>query len=199
MNKLPQDFYQSDDVVDISRKLLGKKLCTFYEGQLTSGIIIETEAYSGRNDKACHAHANHKTPRNRIMFSEGGHAYVYLCYGIHHLFNVVANTEGNADAVLVRALQPVDGLEIMKKRRNDISNIHRLCAGPGMLSQALNIGMQHYGLTLWSDQIWIEDVGVAVPDDQIVAKPRIGVDYAGEDALLPWRFYIAHSPFVSHK
>ena len=189
-------WYLNDNVVEIAKQLLGKVLCTKFDGVITKGKIVETEAYSGDNDKACHANKQKKTKRNQIMFGAGGHAYVYLCYGIHHLFNVVTNKEDHADAVLIRALEPLEGEEMMLKRRNIITKEKRLTAGPGMLSQALGIKTAHYGAALNSDTIWIEK-GFAVDDVKIAVTNRIGVDYAEEDALKPWRFYIKENSWVS--
>lgn len=193
--KLNMSWYQNSNVADVAKQLLGKVLCTNIDGKLTKGIIVETEAYSGNNDKACHANNQHKTKRNQVMFGAGGHAYVYLCYGIHHLFNVVTNIEGNADAVLIRGLEPMEGEEIMLKRRKMNSVEKKLTGGPALLSQALGILTDHYGTPLNSELLWIEEGGGSV--DKIVSTTRIGVDYAGKDALKPWRFYIKENPWVS--
>jgi DNA-3-methyladenine glycosylase len=189
-------WYRNDDVTKVAKQLLGKLLCTNFGGVVTKGKIVETEAYSGNNDKACHANNQKKTERNKVMFAHGGHAYVYLCYGIHHLFNVVTNKEGSADAVLIRAVEPVEGVEIMLKRRSMTKEERRLTAGPGVLSQALGIQTNHYGTALNSNTIWIEE-GDPVRNDQIISTTRIGVDYADEDALKLWRFYIKENGWVS--
>lgn len=181
---LTTDFYANPDVVDVSRLLLGKILCTQINGEFTSGMIIETEAYCGRNDKACHANNNKRTDRTEVMFGEPGHAYIYLCYGIHHLFNVVTNKEGLADAVLIRGIKPIDGIELIKERRN-ITSQKNLCNGPGKLTQALNIHTSYTGCNLSEPPIWIEDRDIKIAEDQIQSSPRVGVDYAGEDALKP--------------
>lgn len=183
-------------MVNVAKQLLGKLLCTNFDGVVTNGIIVETEAYSGNNDKACHANNQNRTRRNQVMFGHGGHAYVYLCYGIHHLFNVVTNKEGSADAVLIRAVEPVEGVEIMLKRRHMKRVEKRLAAGPGVLSQALGIQTNHYGTALNSNSIWIEE-GDPIGNDQIVSTTRIGVAYAEEDALKLWRFYIKENNWVS--
>ncbi len=195
---LPYSFYRRDDVVQISRDLIGKVLCTDIDGTShTSGIITETEAYRGRDDKACHAHES-RTKRTEIMYHEGGKAYVYLCYGIHHLFNIVTNVEGLADAVLIRAIRPLDGIEVMLERRGKDALAPELTAGPGRLSQALGITTDYYGVDLTAkSSVWIEDRGRTVSDAQIESSPRIGVDYAGEDAQRPWRFYLKDSEWVS--
>ncbi len=191
--KLPRSFYQRSDVVQIAKDLLGKVLITQVEGVLTAGKIVETEAYCGRNDKACHANGK-RTPRTEIMYRSGGHAYVYLCYGIHHLFNVVTNVEGLADAVLIRALEPLQGFDAMNERRNYTNA--KLASGPGTLSQAMGIKVHMTGEDLCDDQIWI--AGRSKPEPiKILADTRIGVEYAEEDALKPWRFVIAGNKFVS--
>ncbi len=197
MPKLTQDFYLRDDVVQIAKDLLGKALFTSVNGKVTAGMVVETEAYSGRNDRACHADQHRRTRRTEIMFSEGGMAYVYLCYGIHHLFNVVTNVEGMADAVLIRALEPLDGLDEMMLRRKMNNAGKRLTSGPGVLTQAMGIRTEHYGLSLLGDRIWFEDIGAVVTMQEMQAAKRIGVDYAGEDALKPWRFYIKENHWVS--
>ncbi|VXD15833.1 DNA-3-methyladenine glycosylase [Marinoscillum sp. 108] len=187
--KLPQSFYNHSDVVHVAKELLGKYVFTNIDGIITAGKIVETEAYCGRNDRACHAHAG-RTERTRVMFEKGGVAYVYLCYGIHHLFNVVSNEEGLADAVLIRAVEPVLGMETMHIRRGSKVPFSKLTAGPGTLSKALGIQKKHNALDLCGD----------TPEElEIEATTRVGVGYAGEDALLPWRFYIRDHPFVSVK
>ncbi|REL38423.1 DNA-3-methyladenine glycosylase [Rhodohalobacter sp. SW132] len=183
------DFYARPDVVQVSKDLLGCTLHTFFDGEHTSGIIVETEAYCGRNDKACHANNGTRTDRTEVMYGPPGHCYVYLCYGIHHLFNVVTNREGLADAVLVRALQPLNGVEIMKKRRG-MEKIKHLTDGPGKLSQALAIHTNMTGSALSEPLLWIEQRRQEISDEHIEASKRIGVDYAGEDALRKWRFTV---------
>lgn len=186
---LSTDFYSNPDVVEVSRNLLGKILCTQMNGEFTSGMITETEAYCGRNDKACHANNDKRTDRTEVMFGEPGHAYIYLCYGIHHLFNVVTNREGLADAVLIRSIKPIDGIEVIKQRRQ-IALEKNMSNGPGKLTQALNIRTSYTGHNLSEHPIWIEDRGIHIADEKIQSTPRIGVDYAGDDALKPWRFTI---------
>lgn len=197
-SKIEMSWYQNSDVVDLAKGLLGKILCTNIDGNVTKGRIVETEAYSGDGDKACHATNQQMTKRNRVMFSSGGHAYIYLCYGIHHLFNVVSNIEGKADAVLIRAIEPVEGLEAMMLRRKIANNDKRLTGGPGVLTQAMGIQTKHYGTPLDSTLIWIEDAPLIEKKD-IVATKRIGVEYAEEDASKLWRFYIKENKWVSKK
>lgn len=186
-NTLKKSFYENDDVVEVSKNLLGKVLCTQLGDVFTSGVITETEAYCGRNDKACHANNGKRTPRTEVMFGEPGHAYIYLCYGIHHLFNVVTNKKGLADAVLIRAIKPLDGIDMMKFRR-DIKNIKTLSDGPGKLTQALGITTELNKNNLLTLPIWIEERNISISPDKIRTTKRIGIDYAEEDANKPWRF-----------
>lgn len=190
--KLP--FYLQSDVVEIARLLLGKVLVTNFDGHLTSGIIVETEAYAGVDDKASHAFGGRITKRNQVMYREGGVAYVYLCYGIHSLFNVVTNQSGIPHAVLVRGIVPIDGIERMLKRSRNLKNNPKIGIGPGKASKLLGIHYTHSGLQLTGDDkqdtglmIWIEDRGELF-SGTISTGPRIGVEYAGEDARLPYRF-----------
>ena len=191
--KLDRSFYQREDVVQIAKDLLGMVLITQIDGFVTAGKIVETEAYCGRGDKACHANGK-RTPRTEVMYGPGGHAYVYLCYGIHHLVNVVTNNEGQADAVLIRALEPLKGIDIMKERR--MQTKAKLASGPGTLSQAMGIEVGMTGTDLLGDQIWIGKQRESEPIE-ILADTRIGVEYAEEDALRPWRFIISENRFVS--
>jgi len=198
--KLSQSFYQQDDVVSVARQLVGKVLCTQVDdGTLTSGIITETEAYCGRDDKACHANDGTRTDRTEIMYHTGGVAYVYLCYGIHHLFNVVTNVEDKADAVLIRAIEPLDGQDVMQQRRKSQKISPALTAGPGRLTQALGITTHFDATDLTGNTIWIEDRNMPYSEKGLVSTPRIGVDYAGEHAKRPWRFYPQDSKWVSKK
>jgi DNA-3-methyladenine glycosylase len=194
--KLPLSFYEREDVLQICRDLLGKYLMTDIDGKVTGGLITEAEAYTSQ-DKACHAFGNKRTNRTQIMFGEGGHAYVYLCYGLHQMFNIVTNREGEANAILIRAIEPKIGIDTMLERRNMDKVLPRIAAGPGSVCKALGIRREHYGLPLDGDTIWIEDRKVIVPDKDIVQSPRVGVDYAGEDAFLPWRFRIKGSIWTS--
>lgn len=189
MPTLPYTFYDRSDVVQIARDLLGMVLISRTENLLTSGIITETEAYAGRNDRACHAHGGRRTARNEVMYGEPGRAYIYLCYGIHHLFNVVTHHSGMADAVLIRALWPLEGVEQMKMRRG-VLQMNQLCNGPGKLTQALGISTQLNGVSLLEGTLSIENRGFKVNDQGVIQTTRIGIDYAGEDAKLPWRFFI---------
>jgi DNA-3-methyladenine glycosylase len=183
---LPVSFYTRDDVVAISRELLGKKLCTNINGGRAVAIISETEAYAGVDDKASHAYGGKRTFRTEPMFAEGGISYVYLCYGIHHLFNVVTNVQGTPHAVLIRAAIPVDNVRMMQKRRGRKMANDVVLAGPGILSRALGITTRLTGASLQSKQVWIEESGILPVD--IVVGPRVGVGYAGNDASRPYRF-----------
>ncbi len=194
--KLDNSFYQGRDVLDVAHKLLGKQIWTNFNGQGTSGIIVEVEAYCGATDQACHAFPNKRTVRTEVMYQAGGVAYVYLVYGMHHLFNIVTNIEGRADAVLIRAIEPLVGEEIMNLRRNVYQSNRLLSGGPARLTQALGITVSHNRTNLQSDDIWLTD-GIELADDEIVSSTRIGVEYAGESALLPWRLYIKDNKYVS--
>ena len=199
MNLLPRDFYTRTDVLQISKDLLGKVLVTQIGGHLTSVIISETEAYRAPDDQACHAWKNRRTSRTETMFARGGSAYVYLCYGIHHLFNVVTAKEETAHAVLIRAGQALDGTEQMLQRRGFSQVSPQLTAGPGVMSKALGIRTSHDGVDLTdkNSPIWIENRGIEVEPTQIATGPRVGVAFAGESAELPWRFWLKDSPWVS--
>jgi len=194
---LPKAFFEQSDVVFLAKNLIGKQLSTKIDGIFTSGIITETEAYAGSGDKACHAHLGRFTKRTKVMYEPGGIAYVYLCYGIHHLFNIVTNTKGNADAILIRAVEPTDGIPHMLERRKKQKLDKTLTSGPGNVTQALGITKQHNEESVLGEYIWIEDHNRN--SRRIKETTRIGIDYAGKDAELPWRFYDTNSSFVSVK
>ena len=194
--KISEHFYQRQNVVKIAQELLGKMLFTNIQGDVAGGIIVETEAYSFK-ERGCHAYDNRKTERNKVMFESGGISYVYLCYGIHHLFNVVTNQLGKADAVLIRALEPVMGQDLMKARMKT-SSLNRITSGPGKLTKALGINRSHNGKNLEGTEIWIEDMKFSINPKNIISSPRIGIDYAGEDAMLPWRFTIRDNQWISN-
>lgn len=188
---LPPDFYLRDDVVAISRELLGKVLCSHIEGEETRVVITETEAYAGVNDRASHAYGGRRTRRTEPMFGCGGTAYVYLCYGIHHLFNVVTNVTGVPHAVLIRAGSAQAGLHKMLARRGKQKEDKTLLAGPGTVAQAMGITTELTGVPLSGEVLWIEDQGIVVKESAVTVGPRVGVDYAGEDAALPYRFRVS--------
>jgi DNA-3-methyladenine glycosylase len=194
--KLNEDFYQRSNVVTIARELIGKQLFTNISGIVTGGVIVETEAYSWK-EKGCHAYAQKRTPRNEVMFATGGFAYVYLCYGMYHLVNVVTNKKDKAEAVLIRAIEPTVGIQSMTVRRKGKTGRH-LTSGPGKLTEALGITRMQNGKWLMNDDIWIEE-GRAIKRTDIVATKRIGIDYAAEDADLLWRFYLRDNIWVSKK
>lgn len=181
----------------LARQLIGKLLITNRDGERCSGRIIETEAYRGPTDKASHAYGGRRTARTEIMYAQGGVAYVYLCYGIHHLFNVVTNVKDVPHAILIRAVEPIEGKEIMMQRFGINKWNADIGAGPGKVTRALGIRVEDSGFSLTSDQLFIADDGF-VPEE-IIATPRIGVDYAGEDALLPYRFVIPGHRGISAK
>lgn len=192
---LPRSFYLEEDVVAIARNLLGKFLCTKIDGVLTLGMISETEAYAGVTDRASHAYGGRRTSRTEIMYRRGGTAYVYLCYGIHSLFNVVTNREGIPHAVLIRGIRPAEGIETMKARSGKRKLALKDGSGPGKVSALLGIHYSMSGHDLVhsvpagaTTGIWIEDRGVSIRPEQIEISARIGVDYAGGDAALPYRF-----------
>ncbi|MBS0604078.1 MAG: DNA-3-methyladenine glycosylase [Verrucomicrobia bacterium] len=191
---LPAEFYERDDVVLIARELLGKTLFSRIGGSLTGGIITETEAYRGPDDRACHAYNNRRTPRTEVMFETGGAAYVYLCYGMHNLLNVVTSRQGTPHAVLIRAIHPTHGLETMVARRKKKKIDATLTSGPGALCQALGVSREHNRHPFDREPLWIEESEIKVDSAMIRATPRIGVDYAGADAKLPWRFILEFLP-----
>jgi DNA-3-methyladenine glycosylase len=194
--RLVRAFFQNPDVVSVAEGLLGKVICANIDGNYCEGMITETEAYAGQNDKACHAHMGRFTKRTATMYKDGGTSYIYLCYGIHHLFNIVTNVEGKADAVLIRAIEPLQGKGIMVERRKAKAVKPVVFSGPGKLTQALGIDKSLNTLDLVSsNDVFIVDYNIDI--DKIVKTSRIGIDYAEEDALLPWRFYISGNKFVS--
>ena len=198
MQKIPQSFYLRNDVVKIAKELLGKILVTNWDNEYTSGRIVEAEAYAGEIDKASHA-SKGKTKRTSVIFEEGGTAYVYLCYGIHEMFNIVTNKNGIAHAILIRAVEPMEGIDIMLRRTGKKIFNETLTRGPGNVGKAFGFHRSQCGLSLQSDELYIADDGYKIDKKLIVTSPRIGVDYAGEDALLDYRLYIKGNKFVSGK
>ena len=188
--KLSREFYQRDGLT-VARELIGKKLVTNLPEGLTSGIIVETEAYMGTIDAAAHSYKG-LTERTKVFYGTGGFVYVYLIYGMHICTNVVVNVENVPEAILIRALEPVDGIELMKIRRGK-KNIRELCSGPGKLSQALGITKNFYGADLCGEKIFIEDG----KNLSVATTPRINVAYAGEAADYLWRFIAADNIFLS--
>jgi DNA-3-methyladenine glycosylase len=197
MPKLPKKFYTREDVIQISKDLLGKFIYTNIDGKVTGGMIVETEAYLGAEDKASHAFGNRKTIRTEPFYKEGGIAYVYLCYGIHYLFNIITNKKDAPHAVLIRAIEPTEGIETMLHRRRMTKPLYNLTAGPGAMSMALGITTKHNEINLQSNTIWLEDKGIKISEENIIESPRVGVAYAKEDALKPWRFRVKGSLWTS--
>jgi len=197
--KLSADYYLNPDVCQLAIQLLGKLLVTHFNNQLTVARIVETEAYNGVVDKASHAYGGRRTNRTAVMYETGGIAYVYLCYGVHHLFNVVSSVNDEPHAVLIRAAEPVFGMDTMLQRSNKERLDFSITRGPGNVSKALGIQTDLTGMSLQSDQLFLADDGFAVGKKDYASTPRIGVDYAGEDALLPYRFIIRQNKYVSGK
>jgi DNA-3-methyladenine glycosylase len=195
--KLPLSFYLKDDVVFLSKQLLGKYLFTNVGEGLTGGKIVETEAYAGEIDKGSHAFGGRRTNRTEVMYSKGGIAYVYLIYGFYDMFNVVTGKEGRPHATLVRAIEPTEGIEIMLQRRKMSKAEPKLTAGPGVLCRALEITRELNGESLLGDKIWIEDRGEKIADEDIIASPRVNIQYAGAHAEFPWRFRVKNNPWTS--
>ncbi|HMQ49431.1 MAG TPA: DNA-3-methyladenine glycosylase [Saprospiraceae bacterium] len=193
-----RDFFLREDVVQISKDLLGMHLVTYFDGIRTIGRIVEVEAYRGPDDKACHAYNNRRTPRTEVMYQQGGTAYIYFCYGIHHLFNIVTAPAEKAHAVLIRALEPVENIETMLARRGMERLQPRLTAGPGALSQALGIKTDWSGIDLLhpDSPIWLEKPE-QFAHEAIAASPRIGVESAGFAATWPWRFFYQNNRWVT--
>lgn len=195
--KLKAEYYQNEDVVSLAKDLLGKVLYTKIGDEITAGIIVETEAYFGIKDKASHAYGGRRTNRTEIMYSAGGIAYVYLCYGMHHLFNVVTSGKDDPHAVLIRGVEPLVGIDIIEQRRNMPHTKGAISAGPGSAAKALGIDKAFNAKNLTDDEIWIEDHGIRYAVEDIAATPRVGIAYAKEHALLPWRFFVKGSKYVS--
>ena len=198
MEKLPLSFYLQNDVLKIAKQLLGKVLVTNWNNEYTSGRIVETEAYAGETDKASHA-SKGRTARTEVMFNEGGRTYVYLCYGVHQMFNIVTNKKGVPDAVLIRGVEPIEGLDIMLQRTGKKRLDDTLTRGPGNVGKAFGFRTSQCGLLLNSEDLYIADDGFKVSPSMITTSPRIGVDYAGKHAELHYRFFIKGNRYVSGK
>lgn len=192
-----QSFYQRDDILQIAQDLLGSLITTRINKRECSAMIVETEAYKAPDDKGSHAYGNRRTKRTEVMFGEGGRAYVYLCYGLHQMFNVVSGPMGLAHAILVRAAEPVDGIAAMQERRN-IGDQNQLTNGPGKLCQAMGITREHNGSILFdkSSDITISEFKL-VQGEEIISGPRVGIAYAEECAHLPWRFRVKNNRWTS--
>ncbi|MBK7305977.1 MAG: DNA-3-methyladenine glycosylase [Chitinophagaceae bacterium] len=195
MKKLPIQFYERKDVLLIAKELIGKIIVTNFEGTITSGRIIETEAYVGLTDRASHSFGGKRTTRNEHMYSVAGTVYVYICYGMHHLFNVVTNAANVPDAVLIRAVEPLTGIDTMLKRTGKPKLDNTLTKGPGNAAKALGISKRHSGKKLDNDEIYIADDGFKIAETTIGISRRIGVEGSGDAALLPYRFYVKENVF----
>ena len=196
MKKLPLQFYLREDVVALAKELLGKVLVTAWNGKVTSGRIVETEAYAGELDRASHA-SKGRTERTEVMFGPGGKAYVYLCYGIHQMFNIVTSKEGEPHAILIRAVEPIEGKDIMLERTGKQKWDMSITSGPGRVGKAFGFHTSQCGLDLTGQELYIADDGLSVKEEDIESSPRIGVDYAGEHAAWHYRFYLRNNPYVS--
>jgi len=188
------DFFKRDDVLSIARELLGKCLISKFGNKKTAGIITETEAYAGERDRASHAFGGRRTKRTEVMYQDAGTLYIYLCYGIHSLLNIVTNKSGIPHAILIRSVYPIEGLEIIQQRRGkSISPRSDSCIGPGNLSKGLGVSLKQNGIMINQGPIYLADRKINLPDQMVHSGPRIGVDYAGKDAALPYRFYVKHN------
>ena len=198
MNKLPRDFYTRSDVLEVARDLLGKKLVVpNRNGSRVAGIIVETEAYRGPEDRASHAYHGRRTNRTETMYGIGGTAYVYFVYGMYNQFNVVTGVEDTPHAILVRAVEPIEGLDIMRRRRRGRSE-YELSSGPGRLCLAMGIDRKLDKADLLGARVWIEE-GASISPGQIASGPRVGIDYAEKWITKPWRFWLRDNPFVSRR
>jgi DNA-3-methyladenine glycosylase len=199
MKKVPLSFYERNNVVKIAEELLGKIVVTNLDGKVTSGRIVETEAYAGITDKASHSFGGRRTARNEHMYSAAGTAYIYICYGMHQMLNVVTNKKEIPDAILIRAIEPLEGIEIMLDRTGKKKLDKTLTRGPGNVGKSLGIFKHHSGLFLLDEQIYLLDDNTKYSLKEIGISKRIGVESAGTDALLPYRFYVKGNKYVSGK
>lgn len=195
--KIPRNFYLNEDTLSVARELLGKLLVIPDEnGRRISGMIVETEAYLGPTDRAAHSFGGRRTPRNEVMYGPAGHVYVFFVYGMYYQFNVVCGPVDKPHAILIRAVEPVEGIEIMRERRGEMKD-RNLTSGPGKLCIALAIDRDLNGEDLLDKKVWLEDHRTFT--DEIAIGRRIGIDYAGEDTQKPWRFWVKGNEFVSKK
>jgi DNA-3-methyladenine glycosylase len=195
--KLSREFYTRTNVLVVARQLLGCRLVVpAADGTRVSGLIVETEAYVGPEDKASHAYGNRRTPRTETMFGMGGTAYVYFIYGMYYQFNAVTNKKDVPHAVLLRALEPLEGIEVMRGRR-PVKKDRDLTSGPGKLCQALGLDRSFNAEDLQGERVWIEAAERRIAPRNIESGPRIGIDYAEEYREKPWRFWIKDNVYVS--
>jgi DNA-3-methyladenine glycosylase len=196
--KLPREFYTREDTLQVSRELLGKLLVVSDSaGRRVSGVIVETEAYMGEIDRAAHSFGGRRTARNEITYAAGGHVYVFFIYGMYYQLNFVTGAADHPHVALIRGIEPVEGIEIMRERRGAMPD-KNLTSGPGKLCIAFGIDRGLNGEDLLGNKIWLEDYKT-FSDDEISAGKRIGIDYAQEYADKPWRFWVKNNPFVSRK
>lgn len=188
--KIERAYYLQQDVVKLARDMIGKTLVTAIDDKISSGIITEAEAYAGIRDRASHAYNGRRTRRTEVMYHIGGTAYVYLCYGMHSLFNIVTGDKDVPDAILIRGIKPGNGLEIIRERLQKNIRENDIISGPGRVAKALGIGVAHTGIDLLGNTIWLEYNDLSLNQENIQATPRIGIDYAGNDTLLPYRFVL---------
>ncbi|AMR27567.1 hypothetical protein A0257_10980 [Hymenobacter psoromatis] len=195
---LPPEFYQRPDVLTIARELLGKRICTLIDDELTTGRIVETEAYRHEGDPSITLHLQRKARQAQALYQPGGHAYLYTVYRVHTLFNITTHDAGHPDAVLIRAIEPLEGIDVMLRRRSLPKVARNLTAGPGVLSQALGLTPALNGELLTGPDIWLEDAGEIIEEENIIASSRVGLEYAGTEAVaLPWRFRLKDSKWTS--
>lgn len=198
MKKLPLSFYANKDVVQVAKDLIGMLVVTRVNDVFTSGRIVETEAYKAIIDKASHSYRGKRTARNEDMYAAAGTVYIYICYGMHHMLNVVTNEKEIPDAILIRAIEPVAGIEFMMKRTGKKRDDLNITRGPGNLAKALGIQKKHSGLHFTGHHIMLyQDGHSKIPEHAIGTSKRIGVASAGDDALLPYRFYLKGNKYVS--
>ena len=198
MQKLAREFYTSKNTAKIARDLLGKLLVVpDGSGRRVSGMIVEVEAYLGVSDRAAHSYGGRRTPRNEVMYGHGGFVYVFFVYGMYYQLNVVAGPAEHPHAILIRGIEPVEGVETMRTRRGAMKDTN-LTSGPGKLAIAFGVTRELNGADLTGDRIWIEQFR-KIPKKEVAIGSRIGIDYAGEDAALPLRFWIRGNAFVSKK
>ena len=197
LKKLPIEFYDREEVLQIARELLGKIIVTSFDGLVTTGRIVEVEAYEGEGDRASHAYAGRRTARNEPMYAQAGTAYVYICYGMHQMFNIVTNKVAVPHAILIRAVEPLTGIKTMLTRTGKKQLDNTLTKGPGNVGKALGIHKAHSGQSLLDEKIYIASDDFILDEKVAGTSKRIGVDYAGEDALLPYRFFIKGNKYVS--
>jgi DNA-3-methyladenine glycosylase len=197
-NVLPLAFYQRPDVLTIAHELLGKHVFTRIDGELTGGRIVETEAYRHEGDPSITLHLQRKAKQAKALYQAGGHAYLYNVYRVHTLFNITTHDAAHPDAVLIRAIEPLHGIDVMLRRRGLATAARNLTAGPGVLSQALGLSPALNGELLTGPRVWIEDAGEVIADADVLASSRVGLEYAGEEAVaLPWRFRVRNSKWTS--